>query len=247
MELRVEQLAGRADVSVDTIRFYQSRGLLSPPRRQGRVALYGAEHVDRLARIRRLQARGLTLTTIKRLLDGDLDAADEALVTAVAQDDPGPPATFTLDEMAERSGIPIALLRAVEKEGLLVPRGQPGQPRYSEADIDAARAGLALLEQGLPLSDLLALARDHHQATKAVAERAVALFDDHVRGPLRDAGLDDEEAAARLVRAFLQLLPATTTLVTHHFRRTLLAAAQDHIDRVGGPAEREAVEATWIE
>jgi DNA-binding transcriptional MerR regulator len=38
MEMRVEQLSARADVTVDTIRYYQSKGLLDPPRREGRVA-----------------------------------------------------------------------------------------------------------------------------------------------------------------------------------------------------------------
>ena len=247
VEFRVEQLAARADVSVDTVRFYQSRGLLDPPRRQGRVALYDDSHVERLGRIRQLQARGLTLGTIKRLLDGDLDSADEALVTALAQGEPTPAAALTLDELAERSGIPIALLRAVEKEGLLVPRSTPGGPRYTDADVAVAQAGLALLEQGLPLTDVLDLAREHHAAVRAVAERAVALFDDHIRQPLRAQGLSDDVAAARLVDAFLSLLPATTTLVTHHFRRTLLAVAQEHIEKVGGEAERRAVEATWVE
>ncbi len=36
MEMRVEQLSAQADVSVDTIRYYQSKGLLEPPRREGR-------------------------------------------------------------------------------------------------------------------------------------------------------------------------------------------------------------------
>ena len=57
--LRVEELAERADVSVDTIRFYQKRQLLPPPAREGRVAWYGPEHVERLARIRELRADGL--------------------------------------------------------------------------------------------------------------------------------------------------------------------------------------------
>ena len=48
-----------ADVSVDTIRFYQKRQLLPPPRREGRIAWYGPEHVERLARIKDLQRRGL--------------------------------------------------------------------------------------------------------------------------------------------------------------------------------------------
>jgi hypothetical protein len=109
------------------------------------------------------------------------------------------------------------------------------------ADVEAGAAGLRLLEAGLPLPEVLDLARRHHAAMREVAERAVELFDTHVRHPLRDSGLTDDEAAARLVDAFTTLLPATTELVTHHFRRTLLNVAQEHIERVGGQAEREAV------
>lgn len=246
MDYRVEALAAKADVSVDTVRFYQSRGLLPPPRREGRVAWYDGDHVERLARIRRLQARGLNLATIARLLAGELDAADEALVTAVAvtPDGPGDPdheASFTIEELAERSGIPLGLLQAVVKEGLLIPRRTGGVDRFTAADIEAAGAGLRLLEAGLPLPEILDLARQHHAAMRVVAERAVELFDTHVRHPLRDSGLPDDDAAARLVDAFTTLLPATTELVTHHFRRTLLNVAQEHIDRVGGDAERAAV------
>ena len=241
MDYRVEALAAKADVSVDTIRFYQSRGLLPPPRREGRVAWYGDDHLERLARIRRLQARGLNLATIARLLAGELDAADEALVTAVAVAPEGDEITFTIEELAERSGIPLGLLQAVVKEGLLVPRRAGGEDRFTTADVDAGAAGLRLLEAGLPLPEVLDLARQHHAAMRAVAERAVDLFDTHVRHPLRDSGLPDDEAAARLVEAFTTLLPATTELVTHHFRRTLLNVAQEHIEKVGGDAERAAV------
>ena len=231
MEHRVDELAAVADVSVDTVRFYQSRGLLPPPRREGRVAWYGDEHVRRLARIRDLQGKGFSLAAIRRFLDGDLDAADEALKTAVATggDDDAP---LTLDQLADATGLPVALLQAVEREQLLVPRMVDGEPRYTRADADVARAGLRLLEHGLPLADLLDLARAHHAAVRDTAERAVALFDEHVREPLSREGLDDAEAAARLVAAFDEVLPATVTLVAHHFRRTLLAVAQQHVERV---------------
>lgn len=243
MEYRVEQLAARADVSVDTIRFYQSRGLLPHPRREGRVAWYGDEHVERLERIRSLQAKGLTLATIRRLLDGELDAADEALVSAVsATESPaGPTELISLEELAARTGVPLALLQAVEREGLLVPRRVAGATGYTAEDAGIVASGLALLEAGLPLPEVLALARRHHDAMRDVAEHAVGLFDVHVRQPVRAAGLSDDEAAVRLVEAFERLLPATTALVSHHFRRLLLSVAQDHIERVGEAAEVAAV------
>jgi uncharacterized protein (DUF2236 family) len=68
---------------------------------------------------------------------------------------------------------------------------------------------------------------------RQIAEAAVELFDSHVRQPLRTAGLPEEEAARRLVDAFDALLPATVAVVSHQVRRTLLAVAEEHLERVG--------------
>jgi DNA-binding transcriptional MerR regulator len=246
MAYRVEELAARADVSVDTIRYYQAKDILPPPARSGRVALYSDEHLQRLARIRHLQGRGFSLTVIRRILDGELDQADEALVVAVSSDKPAAEEWLSIEELAERSGIPLPLLQAVEREGLLVARRLDGQPRYTTADAEAAQAGLRILQHGLPLPELLELARSHNAAVRSTAEQAVELFDRHVRRPLKEQGLPNDEAAARLVAAFEEVLPATLTVVAHHFRRTLLAVAQEHIERVGSDDERKVVAATAL-
>jgi hypothetical protein len=112
--------------------------------------------------------------------------------------------------------------------------------RYTEGDIAIVRVALRMLEFGLPLGDLLVLARHTDEAMRGVAERAVELFDDHVRKPIRDTTAADDQAAELLVAAFRELLPAVTTLVSHHFRRVLLEVAEAHIGRVGAPAEVEA-------
>ena len=80
--MRVEELALAAEVSVDTVRYYQGRGLLTPPSRRGRIALYGQEHVERLERIRQLQGQGLSLAAIGRLLSGELDPPPARLTAA---------------------------------------------------------------------------------------------------------------------------------------------------------------------
>ncbi len=244
-ELRVEELAGRADVSVDTIRFYQKRRLLPPPERRGRIAWYGPEHVERLARIRDLQRRGFSLAVIRRIVTGELDRADEPLAAAVvgADDDSATEEFLTLDELASRSGVPPALIESIVREGLLVPRRHEGDARFTTADVDIVGAGLRLLETGLPMPELLSLARRHHEATRETAEGAVAMFDTYVREPLRDADVSDDERAERLVEAFRVLLPSVTALVAHHFRRVLLEVAQEHLEAVGEPAELEAATA----
>jgi len=242
--LRVEELAARADVSVDTIRFYQKRRLLPPPERRGRIGWYGAEHVERLARIKDLQRRGFPLAVIRRIVSGELDRADEPLAAAVAAagDDTGEE-FLTLGELAARSGVPEALIESIVREGLLVPRRHEGDARFTSADVDIVAAGLRLLETGLPMPELLALARRHHEATRETAEGAVAMFDTYVREPLRAADLSDDERADRLVEAFRVLLPSVTALVAHHFRRVLLEVAQEHLEAVGEPAELEAATA----
>ena len=239
---RVEDLAAQAGESVDTIRFYQKRGLLPAPTREGRVAWYGPEHVERLARIRELQTHGLTLALIGRVVNGELDATDAPLAIAVADED-AHEEFLTLVELAQRAGVPEVLLEAVAKEGLLVPRAHDRGERYTTSDIAVVRAGLALLEAGFPLSDLLALAREHNESTHVIAERAVALFDLYVRTPLRESDRSDREKADHLVAAFRVLLPAATALVEHHFRRVLLAVAQQHLDSVGEEHELAAASA----
>jgi len=81
------------------------------------------------------------------------------------------------------------------------------------------------------LGDLLGLARDADVAMRGLAERAVDLFDEHVRKPIRDTA-GDVEGAEQMVEAFRGLLPAVTTLVSHHFRRVLLEVAEDRIEDV---------------
>jgi DNA-binding transcriptional MerR regulator len=238
--IRVEELARRADVSVDTIRFYQKRQLLQPPRRVGRIAWYGADHVERLARIKELQRQGFSLAVIRRLVAGELDATDAPLAAAVAGAQSGDAALLSLDDLAARVGVPAPLLEAIAREGLIFPQQRDGASGYTEADADVLRSGLRLLEAGFPLPELLALARRHHDATRAIATDAVEMFDEHVRRPLQGTDLSDEAKAERLVEAFRTLLPTVTTLVSHHFRSVLLEVAQEHLEAVGDPSELAA-------
>jgi len=234
MKFRVEQLAAACEVSVDTVRYYQSRGLLPQPDREGRVAWYGAEHAERIRRIRDLQARGLTLAAIGRVVRGELGPADADLAAAVAAargvDDPS---LLSLEAFSAASGVPASLIQAVEREGIRIARDVDGEPRYTASDIELVRTALKLLEFGLPLGDLLGLAREADGALRGLAERAVDLFDDHVRRPIRDTAGDAGRAADQTVEAFRELLPAVTELVSRHFRRLLLEAAEERIDDVG--------------
>ena len=69
-------LAKAAGVGVETVRYYQRRGLLPEPARPpGEIRRYADADVKRLRFVRSAQAAGFTLNEIKELLD--LDAADD--------------------------------------------------------------------------------------------------------------------------------------------------------------------------
>jgi DNA-binding transcriptional MerR regulator len=242
---RVEQLAAACDVSVDTIRYYQSRGLVPPPAREGRVAWYDDRHAERIRQVRALRGKGLTLAAIERVLGNGADPsdADLALAVAAARGETAADELLTLDEFADRSGVPASLIQAVEREGIRLGRAVDGVERYTVSDIELVRTALRLLEFGLPLGDLLALARDADTAMRGLAERAVELFDEHVRKPIRDTSGSEGDAANQMVAAFAELLPAVTQLVSHHFRRVLLETAESHIEQVGDDEEVRAARA----
>ena len=238
MRLRVEELAKAADVSVDTVRYYQKQRLLPPPEKDGRLALYTDEHLERMGRIRELQRRGFSLAVIRRFLAGELDPADEGLAAAVVEagdegKDGAAEELFDLDELATRTAVPAPMLDALVRDGLLVGRQHEGALRFTAADVAIVSGGMRVLETGLPLPELLALARRHNIATREFAMEAVELFDTYVRKPLRDADLSEPERAERMVAAFQTLLPVVTELATYHFRRVLLQVAQEHFESVG--------------
>lgn len=90
MATTIAGLAREGGVGVETIRYYQRRGLLRTPEKAGGSALsggirrYDAEDVRRLKFIRSAQAAGFTLEQIAELLE--LDAGeDHARARALAQ------------------------------------------------------------------------------------------------------------------------------------------------------------------
>ncbi|MFF4587167.1 MerR family transcriptional regulator [Streptomyces sp. NPDC001388] len=107
--LTVDELAARAGVTVRTVRFYSTRGLLPPPViGPRRVGHYGPEHLARLALIEELQRQGMTLAAIERYLDRlppGLDAHDLAVHRAVvASWAPDTVETVSREELQRRAG-----------------------------------------------------------------------------------------------------------------------------------------------
>lgn len=74
-DLTIGTLAAAVGVGVETVRFYQRKGLIEEPPRAGGIRRYDSRHIDRLAFIKKAQVAGFTLAEIGELLA--LDAGQD--------------------------------------------------------------------------------------------------------------------------------------------------------------------------
>ena len=104
--MRIGELAGRAGCLVETVRYYEREGLMPAPRRTaGNYRLYGPEHVERLAFIRRCRSLDMSLPEIRTLL------------SAIARPDAAcGPVNALLDEHIGHVAARIAELRQLKTE-----------------------------------------------------------------------------------------------------------------------------------
>ncbi len=69
-ELTIGEVARRAGLQTSAVRYYESIGLLPPPRRESGQRRYDPGILDRLTMIRAAREIGFTLEEIRTLLDG---------------------------------------------------------------------------------------------------------------------------------------------------------------------------------
>ena len=83
--MRIGELGKKADCLVQTVRFYESEGLLpEPARSEGNFRLYDEVHLQRLLFIRRCRAKDMTLDEIRQLLTfGEVNALVDAHIAQV--------------------------------------------------------------------------------------------------------------------------------------------------------------------
>ena len=201
--MRVERLAGDAKLSVDTIRYYQKIGVLHPPARQGRVAVYDDSHASRLAEIRQLSQDGFSLAQIQRLTESAAHPLLDSLNNAAE--------SLTFTELIETSGVDAEIVRLALDAGLIRPT-RTGGDKFGLETLSMLKAGVELLDAGVPFDQLIQLAVRHADHVESVARDAVTLFADQL------AGKDDSSQAATVET----IIPVVTELVAQHFRQTLV-------------------------
>ena len=121
----IDELARLARIPVRTVRHYQSQKVLPEPVRQGRIALYRREHLQRLHLIAVLQDRGLQLSAIRdalsRVEKGQVWLEDWLGLSAEMRTpwSEERPVLLSEQELAERLGDRPGLVAALLAAGLL--------------------------------------------------------------------------------------------------------------------------------
>lgn len=83
-DFTIAGVAENAGVGVETVRYYERRGLIhQPQKRSGAYRRYGLEHVKRIRFVKRAQELGFSLEEVETLL-GLQDGANRAQVRRVA-------------------------------------------------------------------------------------------------------------------------------------------------------------------
>jgi DNA-binding transcriptional MerR regulator len=175
------ELAELAGITVRTLRFYRERGLLPPPRREGRIAWYDDHHLARLRTIAALLERGHTLNGIADLATAFESGRDVGEVLGLGEPTEETPVRLTPEELADRFDgevTPENLATALELGYLATDGDEIVHMSRRLLDVSAA-----LVREGIPLAAVLESGR----RVRAHADALADLFVEMVRKHTPDA------------------------------------------------------------
>ena len=248
-DVTVDELARLTGVPVRTIREYQTMRLLPPPRRRGRVGIYGPAHVERLHTIARLAGRGYSLAAIRDLFDARHAGAD--LGTLLGGDippaalDEAPLRLTTAELRARLPGLTAQQLHQARAAGLFHPAGRGRVLVRSPALVALAGEAIAAGMPAAAVFELVGRLRDGlAEVSGAIADHLITQLLD----PLQQA-TSPEEFVAFLRRARLLLLQGVASVFADRLGDALVAHAGPAAPYAGGLARdvaRDAFEAVRL-
>jgi len=238
-EYRVDELARAAGTTVRNVRVYQDRGLLPPPRIQGRVGVFAEAHLARLKLIGALLERGYTFAHIAELTTafesgrdiGDVLGLEEVLTSPWSDEIPGYVTPAELVETFGEESTPETVAHAV-RAGVLEPEGD----RFRVPSPRLLHAGKELVSAGIPLTEVLELAEslccDLQPAADGLVRRvADALLRDRPAGWI-PSGSEADELAAVIAR----LRPLAQLAVEAYFAKAMESAVRANLADRFAPA-----------
>jgi len=176
-EYRTEELAEEAGITVRTLRFYRERGLLPPPRREGRIAWYDHHHLARLRTIAALLERGHTLSGIADLTAAFESGRDAGEALGLVPPSEESPVHLTPEALADHFAgevTPENLAAALDLGYIAVEGDEIIHISHRLLDVSSA-----LVRAGVPLAAVMAAGREVRVHADALAELFATLLRTH--------------------------------------------------------------------
>ncbi|NUK03197.1 MerR family transcriptional regulator [Streptomyces lunaelactis] len=173
----MEELAKEAGITVRTVRFYRERGLIPPPRREGRIAWYDEHHLARLRTIAALLERGHTLNGIADLATAFDSGRDVGEVLGLGEPTEETPVRLSPEELADyfEGDVTAENLAAALDLGSLATDGE----EIVHISRRLLEVSSALVREGVPLSVVLDAGRRVRTHAEALAELFVEVLRAH--------------------------------------------------------------------
>lgn len=230
-QMTIDELARKAGMTVRNVRAHQSRGVLPPPKIRARTGYYGEEHLKRLELIRELQAGGLSLKAVERVLEGGLASSagkaldfTRALVSAFDEEKPE---IVTIDELVDEWGADPELLRKVERLGFV---RKVGDDTWEVRSPRLRRASLELAELGISRDTALAIVAMLKKSSESVARAYVKLFLKEVWRPFEERG-EPEDGWPQVIEALDRLRPLAVQSLVAVFQVVMADAVEAALGR----------------
>ncbi|WP_433263802.1 MerR family transcriptional regulator [Actinosynnema sp. CS-041913] len=230
-QLTVDELAVRVGLPGSTIRMYQTKGVLHPPKRQGRQAFYDDSHLERLTLVQRLQTRGFSLPAIAELVKAREQGASVAAVLGVG-DTEGPDdwvrvRVRDISRLVPMGDVrPKVLRRAIQLGLVRWRRGWPHTRRW------ALEAGNRLALLAVPSEDVLDKFANLRAATDGIAADFVEIFERRL-WPQLAAGTGQEDQLDHIRALLVELTYTAETVVVGTLRESIREAAEEFARRHG--------------
>ena len=228
-EYRIDELARLAGTTTRNVRVYRDRGLLHPPLRVGRIALYNDTHLTRLRLVTSMLDRGYNIAHVHEMLSaweqgkdlGDVLGLESAIIGTWASEKPE---TMSRAEASRLVDDDTAFDKLVAADLIRVDTDAEGtvtvlRPRLIEAFNE-------ITGYGLSLDTLIGV---HQQVLPHIDEISRILVQtgaDHVLKSIKPgvALSDDTEIAElimMLVRFRTQAVAAVTATLAHSIETTI--------------------------
>jgi DNA-binding transcriptional MerR regulator len=195
-KMTIGELARRTGMTIRNIRAHQTRGLLPPPEVHGRTGYYNEDHVARIELTREMQAEGLNLEAIRRVLETSEGSSREMVDFARALRAPfedETPEIFEERELAADWGVDELDHELVERaEQLGIVRRLP-DGKIEAISPRLQRAGAALVELGVSAQAAVETAEELRRCSEGIARIFVDLFVKEIWEPFDKAGRPEED------------------------------------------------------